>query len=120
MIHAQPIKLLDEATWRRVLACQVEAAFESHSRRNWRRYHIDGEITVKLVLDGKPRTRTWNLLQVAAGGLTVRTGEVIAADTPVDLRIQFDETPLFAKGVTCHCTQTLGGFKVGIRLIFDK
>ena len=118
MNQAQQIRLLDEITWRRVLAKQVSGAMETHSRRNWRRYGIEGEVIAELILEGMTRRRTWALLQVAAGGLTVRTSEVISCGTAVHLQIQFDEEPLFCMGVTRHCTQTLGGYKVGIRLIF--
>lgn len=118
MEQAQDIKLLDEMTWRKMLSAQVAGEIESHSRRSWRRYPAEGEVKAEYKVDGEPRKRTWDLLQIAAGGLTVRTGEEMPTDTPVALYINMDGNPVPARGLTRHCTQTLGGYKVGIKLLF--
>ena len=119
MNQDQQTKLLDEVTWRRAIVDQVAAEADSHSRRHWSRCPVTGEVKAEFSVNGELRKRSWDLLQVSVGGLTVRTGEEIAADTPVDLRVQLNDELLFCKGATCHCTQTVGGFKVGIRLIFE-
>ena len=117
--QTQQTKLLDEITWRKVLASHVAGDFEAHSRRTWRRYPVVGEVKADYKVDGVPRTRTWTLIQIAAGGLTVRAGDAIIQGTSLDLRIQIEDDSLFAKGITCHCTQTLGGYKLGIKFLFS-
>ena len=113
-------KLLDELTWRKMLAAQVAGEIESHSRRHWRRYPAEGEVKAEFMVDDQPRKRTWDLLQIAAGGLTVRTGEEMMVNTQVLLHINMDGNPILARGLTRHCTQTLGGYKVGIKLLFEQ
>jgi hypothetical protein len=118
--QAQQTKMLDEITWRTILNHQVASDFERHSHRRWRRYPANGEVKAEFAVDGQPRKRTWDILQIAAGGLTVRAGEEIDQDTPVKLQINLDGNPVIARGVTRHCTQTGGGYKLGIKLIFGQ
>lgn len=116
--HIQKTELLDEITWRRILTEQIASEFEANSRRRWRRYPANGELKVEFEIDGEPRRRTWDIIQISAGGLTVRSEEDIPEDTPLMLKINFDGNPIPAKGLSRHCTQTLGGYKLGIKLMF--
>jgi hypothetical protein len=117
--QAQQTRLLDEITWRMILNHQVASDFENKSYRRWRRYPADGEVKVEYVVDDQTRKRTWDILQIAAGGLTVRAGEEVAQDTLLNLQINLDGNPIRARGTTRHCTQTVGGFKLGIKLVFS-
>jgi PilZ domain len=116
----QDQKRLDEVTWRKAIAHHVGAEAGSYSRRLWSRQPTQGEVKAQYVVDDQARKRTWDLMETSAGGIQVRTAEEITSGTRVSLCIQFSDQSLHCGGITCHCTQTVGGYKVGIRLIFSE
>src|ERR1043166_9870102 len=110
--------LLDESTWLRIIAKCIDAKIEAHSRRSWKRYRIGGSVIAEYRLDDKRHKRSCGLLEVSAGGLMLRMDNEIPLGTWIDLQIELKEDTLLSTGMTCHCTQTIGGYKVGIRLLF--
>jgi hypothetical protein len=104
--------------WTRILARNVSADFEPHSRRAHRRYTVRGELKATWTHDGEPYTRTWQLTEVSSRGLSAKSYQEIPHDVAVNLEINFDGAYVPLQGRVMHCTQTLGGFKIGIRLHF--
>ena len=109
--------LLDEFTWRKIIAKHIDAKIEAHSRRSWKRYRVEGSVIAEYRLDDKLHKRSCGLLEVSAGGLMIRMDHEIPQGTWIDLQIELEEATLLSTGMTCHCTQTIGGYKVGIRLL---
>ena len=68
--------------------------------------------------NGTTFKRTWTLLQVSAEGLTIKSEEPVDEQTTLDLWINIDGEPMKVSGQIVHCTQTLGGYKLGIRILF--
>lgn len=109
---------LTESAWRKILAVRVSADFERGTRRNWRRYPIVGEVKVQYRVDDQPRKRSWDILTGSARGLTLRSDEELPLDTKLTMEILLEEGTFPATAVVRHCTQTVGGFKLGIQFVF--
>jgi hypothetical protein len=113
---ARPITL---AEWQRILGDIVQPEVEP-GRRTLRRYVVSGEVELAFEIDDEPFQRTVPLLNVSPRGLTVKVYEPIPVEQAVIVRILLEgETRVFC-GHVIHCTMTLGGFKVGIRLDFPS
>lgn len=104
--------------WQRVIARNVSAELEPRVRRRHRRYAVKGEVKATYSLDGKSYKRTWRLLEVSATGLTVKSHEPLPGDVFFLMYVDMDGDPVCLRGEAVHSTQTLGGFKTGIRLQF--
>jgi len=62
----------------------------------------------------------WELWQVSPEGLTARAPREVPVDVRFALDVEINGETLCLRGRTMHCTQTIGGYKVGVRLIFDE
>lgn len=60
-----------------------------------------------------------SLLEVAEDGITGRTDDEVPPGAKARFEFSPEGKPLVLTGVVVHCTQTLGGFKTGIRLEFS-
>ncbi len=67
--------------------------------------------------DGGTRRRL-TLLNISNSGLMLKGETEIEEKTEVLIEINPDGNPFHVVGVICHCTQTLGGFKIGVNLKF--
>ena len=106
--------------WREILATVVAAEFEPAYRRNHRRYPVHGEVKVVGQLNGQPFRRTMPLLEASAEGLTAKSETELPDDFRVEMTVHVTEEPLLMRGKIVHCTQTLGGHKVGIHIEFTE
>lgn len=111
------LQLLDEDTWRRAIAKYIDAELEE-SRRTRKRYPIAGRVVAEYRQDDTPKKCNCHLFNVAAGGLMIMAKEEMPIGVWVDLQIELEEDAFLSIGMVCHCTQTVGGYKVGVRLIF--
>ncbi|MBI5763420.1 MAG: PilZ domain-containing protein [Planctomycetes bacterium] len=111
-------ELLTEHRWRQFLAVRVAADFERGTRRSWRRYPIVGEVKAQYQIDDQPRKRSWDILSGSARGLTIRSDEEVPLGTKIALQIHLEEGAFPAAAVVKHCTQTVGGYKLGIQFVF--
>ncbi len=109
---------LTEPGWRKILAVRVSADFERGTRRSWRRYPIVGEVKAKFQIDDQPRKRSWDIISGSARGLTIRSDEEVPLGTKLTLQIHLEEGTFPATAVVKHCTQTVGGYKLGIQFHF--
>lgn len=62
--------------------------------------------------------RTGKPLNVSRRGVLLRVRERIADHTPVVVQMMLVDERIVLLGRVTHCTETVGGFKIGIELRF--
>lgn len=112
---------LSHAAWQDILACSVGAPeFEPPVRRRsrrygvrlgaWRMYFQNGRKLVELRV---------KLANAALDGVMLLSHEEVPEDIPTVLAFTADDDDEHRLvGEIVHCTSTIGGYKVGIRLHF--
>jgi hypothetical protein len=106
--------------WNAAIAEFVDTEAEPKCRRSLRRYAVDGEIKVTGQIDGEPVKEVWELRQVSLAGMSARSSREILEEARLEFELCINGHVLRVKGEVKHCTQTIGGYKVGIRLFFDE
>lgn len=104
--------------WSKVVSAASLAEMEPKVRRTTRRYSCDGEIKVSGEIEDEPFRETWILLQVSMTGISARAPREVPDATKVTIRWQWGSQELLLRGRVMHSTQTVGGYKVGVRLDF--
>jgi len=106
--------------WNQLLTRVVAPELGQNLRRQTRRYPVTGEAKIVFEKGGKIHKRSFDVLNVSRGGLTIKGYDEVKPDTIIELKIVLGahSAPLKAKVV--HCTGTLGGFKIGVKILFDK
>lgn len=78
------------------------------------------DVKLNLQLAGEVEQRTARITEVSVGGVTCWTD----AEVPVCVKVTFqfhpENEPIRLRGKIVHCTQTVGGYKVGIELEFPR
>ncbi|MFQ5502903.1 MAG: PilZ domain-containing protein [Phycisphaerae bacterium] len=113
-------KLITKDYWWRFLQRTVAPGNTRDVRfRRSQRYPLQGEL--KLTVDGHEEMGFWSLalLEVSLEGLSAKASYDIPVDREVIIELNPDAAHIVMKGRVIHCTQTIGGYKVGIELIFD-
>ncbi len=105
-----------EERWRHFLARIGGVDYKPDARRTNRRYTADGDVRISFVEDGNTQHRMLRLLDISMEGMTVKGSNEVPQGTHVTIQLDIDEGPFTASGKVVHCTGTLGGFKIGIRL----
>jgi len=123
MIGSNPpaAKPLRRDDWLRLLAGLVGSELEPPLRRRAQRYplRIAGCRLLHHTKHGRPTaTRAW-LMQVSAGGVMVLSEAEVARNAPVLLECPLPCGLVVLSGTVMHCTGTVGGNKIGIRLSFE-
>lgn len=106
--------------WIETLMSVVQAEFEPPVRRKHRRYPIVGTVRLLARVEDEPIRRTLSLMEGSVDGLTARSEFELPMDLRADLVVNVAGEPLSLRGRVVHCTQTLGGFKVGFELEFGE
>ena len=70
----------------------------------------DGELKIKIIPDGVARTLT-----VTDNGIGIQCHARIPEWSEVRIHRE-DEPDEFVDGVVVHCTETIGGYKIGVRV----
>lgn len=104
--------------WSKIVSAASLAEMEPKARRNTRRYPCSGEIKVSGEIDDEPFRGTWNLLQVSMTGISARADREVPDRMKVTIRWRWGSQDVFVRGRVMHSTQTVGGYKVGVRLEF--
>lgn len=105
--------------WWKIVSTYSRAEKEPKYRRVSRRYTCSGEIKVTGEIDDEPFRQTCALLQISAEGITARARQMIPNDIAIMIHWHRDEQDLVVLGKVVHCTQTIGGYKLGIQLEFS-
>jgi hypothetical protein len=104
--------------WREVLSPYAGPEEDGHRRTDERYYIALGSVKLAFEENGVPIERTGRVLNASEGGLMVRQYEGILPDTQLQIEATIGEESFALAGRVAHCTQTVGGFKVGIELKF--
>lgn len=104
--------------WCTLLSQSVTPAIEMNIKRRYRRYNVSGDARGEIDCDGERLKRSWPLLEVSAKGLTLKSHEPLPAGSIATLEVNFDGHWHPLRGTVVHSTETLGGYKLGLKLIF--
>jgi hypothetical protein len=124
MQSADLIQLVTRKRWMEYLATLFAPQVERRGRRREYRYDIGrGDVTIVYYADPRRQHRviadTVPLLQLSPGGLMLRTYQELQPGLGVAMQLTLDQEQFALLGVIRHCTQTVGGFKVGVELSFS-
>jgi hypothetical protein len=112
--------IVTRAYWARFMKRAAEDAPVSEYRRENQRHTFENEGAVIVDWAGDETRCRFKILEISQDGVTGRVEE----ELPVRARVQFEFSPegkpLLLKGRIVHCTQTVGGFKVGITLTLPE
>lgn len=112
-------RFVSKAYWKRFLQRTVAPESKSDVQRSTPRYALPGDIKVTFEGAGEKSVRRLALLNASAEGLTTKGQTPIAIDVEVVVELNPEGTPFAVRGRIAHCTETLGGFKIGIELRFE-
>lgn len=112
--------------WLAVLGRLVRPEIEPLRRRKYRRYSIEppsyGDARLSFRPGRSPTTRpavrSGPVLDISPAGMMVKTYSELPVGVQVSAQVVLDGLRLALRGRVVHCTNTLGGFKVGIELHF--
>ena len=110
---------ISAAYWKRFLKRTVAPEHKSDIQRAEPRYPLSGETKVSFEDAGETSVRRLALLNASQDGLTTKGQTPIVLDTQVVLEMNPEGTPFAIHGRIIHCTETVGGFKIGIELRFE-
>jgi hypothetical protein len=118
--QVQP-KLITREGWLYILSRHVSPQSEPHIKRTSQRHDVESGLA-RLVYqsDGTLHDYTLSLLQISADGLTVRNHKPIRVGTPVQVEVMLDDDSVALTGRVMHCTETIGAYKLGVRLQFPE
>lgn len=117
-VDVTPILTNDQ--WNNLLTRVVAPELGKNLRRGTRRYPVMGEAKLTYEKDGRNYRRTFDVINVSRGGLTLKGYDEVKADTLIDVKVTLGPHVARLKAKVVHCTGTLGGHKVGIEIIFSK
>ncbi|MBX3394545.1 MAG: PilZ domain-containing protein [Phycisphaerae bacterium] len=76
------------------------------------------EAVVLLDAEGQTSRRRLGVVNLSNSGIMLKGETDIEIGTPVLIELNPDGKPFHVVGEVRHCTQTLGGYKIGVRLKF--
>lgn len=118
MTASTQIKYTTRDQWLNFLEQVVEPTTEKCQRRQYRRYALNSYVTVYGEADGEAFRTTWALHQVSRGGMMAVARREFPVWIDVSIELAWDDRTMLLRGKIRHCTQTVGGYKIGVQLIF--
>ena len=109
---------LTHEQWNELLTLVVAPELGKNLRRGTRRYPVMGEAKLTYEKDGKTYRRTFDIINLSRGGMTLKGYDEVKADTLIDCKVTLGPHVAPVKAKVVHCTGTLGGFKVGVEILF--
>lgn len=88
-------------------------------QRDEERNSFQMEVAVMMDVDGETVRRHMTMMNLSNSGLMLKSDQEFEKGMQVLIEVNPDGKPFHVVGVVRHCTQTLGGNKVGVRLIFS-
>ncbi len=104
--------------WREILDQYAESGRSDHRRTNERHYLELGSVKLTYEEGDAPVVRAGRLLNASDSGLMVKQYQDILPKTELQIEAAIGDEAFTLTGHVVHCTQTLGGFKIGIELQF--
>lgn len=112
-------KLITEEFWERFLSRTVEPQFKPDVKREVPRYPYQGEAKLIIERGDEGGTRRLSIVNISLEGITAKGNSEIPIGTNAFVELNPEGEPFLMRGEIVHCTETLGGFKIGIKLIFE-
>jgi hypothetical protein len=106
------------AGWEALVAKYPERATPEHRRQQRRRNTAIGTVQAVFKQEGRLHVRAGKVLNVSPRGVLVLQREDVSWGTKVVLQVRLGNTEALLFGKVAHCTETVGGFKVGVELRF--
>ena len=110
--------------WTQLVTQHGADAAASLLRRRQFRYYVQGPTRVAFSKHADSgaasNARTCSVLDISNDGLMLRSQEQVPVRTPLAIELYFGDQTITAFGTVVHCTQTVGAFKIGVKLRFDE
>ena len=110
--------------WTQLVTQHGSGPAASLLRRRQLRYYVQGPTRVAFSRHADSRdasnAHTCSVLDVSNDGLMLRSREQVPLQTPLAIELYFGEQTITIFGTVVHCTQTVGAFKIGVKLRFDE
>lgn len=123
--HSGPniaLRPISQSEWLEMMSRHIAPEQEPAIRRGDQRYNVDGMVTLALINADRhglqTAVRTMPLIQVSESGVMVRSPSRLGEDTVVGMQAYLGDDTFALLGRVMHCTETIGGYKVGIQLAF--
>ncbi len=114
-------RLVERDEWFAFLAQDTDPEPDPHQRRRFCRYPVTcGSATLTLAADENAAVVPGRLVNISAGGVMVQVRKWLQVGTPVWIDIELDTIRGALLGRIVHTTQCLGGYKLGIQLVFPE
>ena len=110
--------LTSREKWEAFVAQQPEEPTPEHRRSNRRRDTAFGMAELVFTLEGRQVQRSGRVLNISPTGLMVKQREPVADGSSVLVKVGCEDGELVLSGRVMHCTETVGGYKLGIELLF--
>ncbi len=112
------LELATRACWLEALACQPLADGSEYRRQEQRHCLVISNVKLACEQCGHSAVLRGTLMNASASGVLIRQRQQTAPGTLVVISIPLDAELLLLAGEVVHCTQTVGGYKIGIELRF--
>jgi hypothetical protein len=109
----------DRQVWSDLLITVIHPEIGENRRRHARRYTTAGEVKLAYERAGRTVRRSFDVLGVSVDGIMARGHCEVDADELVNMEINLNGSPICLRGRVIHCTTGLGGYKIGIKLMFE-
>lgn len=109
--------------WIEIVARNSVTPVRSHTAREHPRFWPQTGIaklvfTIPCGTQTVPVVRTCLILDISNGGLAVKSEQVVPVRTGVGIDVDMEGELLLLMGKVARCTSTIGGYEIGIRLVF--
>lgn len=105
--------------WREIIAPYADAANAEYRRSDQRACVELGMVKLSFVdPNGAHVVHTGRPLNASEAGLMVRLNQSIPSRTRLRIEVEIDQVKFALSGSVVHVTDTVGGYKVGIELLF--
>ncbi|HUU96063.1 MAG TPA: PilZ domain-containing protein [Phycisphaerae bacterium] len=110
--------------WTQLVTQHGADAAASLLRRRQPRYYVQGPTRVAFSRHADSseasKAHTCSVLDISNDGLMLRCREQVPLQTPLAIELYFGDQTIMVFGTVVHCTQTVGAFKIGVKLRFDE
>lgn len=116
-MHAS-VHTVSRPRWCELIASYPPTQSSEYRRKHTRRDVLLGAVQLAFELGGKPTLRSGALLNASPTGVLVKQRDRIPYGTTVLVKVLIASDTILLLGRAIHCTQTVGGYKLGIELQF--
>jgi hypothetical protein len=116
---SEQLTTVSRERWQEILSQYVTPEIEPPIRRKTRRYGVEfGVVRLLYEENGDSAERIVSLLQASTDGMMIKNHKPIRTRTRLCMELTLGDDTVSLRGHVAHCTQTVGGYKVGIELEF--